>query len=620
MVRKHLSQILDGISVFALRFLLLDSVLLAAAFPLAVLIRLESIDLFSDPSYFLPVAAATGLGVGFLMAKKTYSSEHQNFGSEVAFGVLTAVSMSASVLPVIDFFLSLNTPRSIPILYWLISLTFLAGWRLAGRLYLQRVRTSKSRIKAVVCGVDESARQFVRYLIARDEAAVSAVVDLSESQSLVAVTGIPIIRRNKFEDFLSNDTVDVVLCVGPEIETSSLVSHFSGLSDVMVRHVPSVDEMLLNGISSNDDRDQFSLDKLLGRSELITRFVSHEYLRNKVILVTGGGGSIGSELVLQILNHNPARLVIFDSSEFALYRMSEALFGNSKIRFVLGSVVSINDLRSVFLEENVDIVFHAAAYKHVPLVEANPLAAVSNNVFGTRNCVHLAREFDIERFILISTDKAVRPTNIMGCTKRICELIVSDAARFSIKTMFGAVRFGNVLDSSGSVIPKFRQQIAVGGPVTVTHPDVERFFMTIPEAVGLVLDAAALLELGKTEVFVLDMGKMVKIAELAKSCIELSGYRMVDCLSNNPEEIQVIYTGLRPGEKMFEELHVGAGLGATSVDKIFFESIDSQTLSKLDKLMSDLEQVVESGDPEACLDVLLAGDLGYGKPSNELTE
>lgn len=609
---RYQSRIFDRLSAAALGFLLIDGLLLFVAFPLAVIMRLESLELFVDRRYLFIGAFATLLGLIVLVGSGIYKTKHKNYGSEVVTGVATAVSLSTAALPLADFFLSLNTPRSIPLIYGLVSIVFLAGWRLGARLAIQRVIGSGSGKQVVVCGVDESARQFVKYLVTcNGEAKVVALVDLDESKSLTAISGVPVVSRNKFEGLLTENSIELVLCVGREIVIRELLMEFPSLVNIEVRQVPSVDQMLLVRDSTGHSGEPISLDQLLRRDQVDDSGASHDYLTNKVILVTGGGGSIGSELVRQMLKHQPERVVVFENSELALYQMAESLGDNPAIKFVLGSVTSANDLRHIFRNDRVDVVFHAAAYKHVPLVEENPLAAVVNNVFGTKTCVDLAHEFDIDRFVLISTDKAVRPTNVMGCTKRLCELIVSEASARSQTTKFGAVRFGNVLGSSGSVIPKFRQQIAGGGPVTVTHPDVERFFMTIPEAVKLVLDASTLMTMGKTEVFVLDMGGMVRIADLARSCIELSGYQPVESAPSSGQEIQIVYTGLRPGEKMYEELHVGPSLSSTNIPKILSEPIDVRVLEGLDRLIEDLRGAVEARDIARCVDTLRDGDLGF---------
>ncbi len=280
-------------------------------------------------------------------------------------------------------------------------------------------------------------------------------------------------------------------------------------------------------------------------------------------MITGGGGSIGSELCRQIAAHNPKLLIIFDIYENTTYDIQQELikkYPSLKLETLIGSVRNTNRIESVIERYRPDIIYHAAAHKHVPLMEDSPNEAIKNNVFGTYKTARAADKYGVKRFVLISTDKAVNPTNIMGASKRICEMIIQTFSRYSA-TEYVAVRFGNVLGSNGSVIPLFKKQIAEGGPVTVTHPDIIRYFMTIPEAVSLVLEAGANAKGG--EIFVLDMGEPVKIADLAKNLIRLSGYKL-------GEDIEIKYTGLRPGEKLYEELLTKEeGLKKTANELIF---------------------------------------------------
>ncbi|WP_141284123.1 UDP-N-acetylglucosamine 4,6-dehydratase family protein, partial [Ideonella azotifigens] len=294
-----------------------------------------------------------------------------------------------------------------------------------------------------------------------------------------------------------------------------------------------------------------------------------EVLRGKTVLITGGGGSIGSELCRQVARFQPAKLVIVELSEFNLYTIEQDLslrFPALPLVKLIGDVKDLDGLRAIFERERPQVVFHAAAYKHVPLMEVdNAWAALRNNTLGTYHAALAAAEVKAERFVLISTDKAVNPTNVMGATKRAAELVVSAMAAEHAGTRFMAVRFGNVLGSSGSVIPKFKQQIAAGGPITVTHPDIIRYFMTIPEAARLVLQAAAIGESG--QVLVLDMGEPVKIVDLAKTMIRLAG--------RSEQEIRIVFTGLRPGEKLYEELLADGDLTvATAVKELRLAQLD----------------------------------------------
>jgi FlaA1/EpsC-like NDP-sugar epimerase len=314
-----------------------------------------------------------------------------------------------------------------------------------------------------------------------------------------------------------------------------------------------------------------------------------------VVLVTGGGGSIGSELCRQIIRYNPKQLLLLDIYENNAYELQQELkrhYPQLNLRVLIASVRDAARLESIFSTYKPAVVFHAAAHKHVPLMEENPQEAIKNNVFGTLNVAECADKYGARRFVMISTDKAVNPTNIMGATKRICEMIIQGMDKKS-KTEYVAVRFGNVLGSNGSVIPLFKKQIAAGGPVTVTHPEINRFFMTIPEAVQLVLQAGAMAKGG--EIFVLDMGQPVKIADLAKDLIRLSGFE--------PDiDIEIKYTGLRPGEKLYEELLMAEeGLTATKHEKIF---VGKPLHIDIDELKSELQKLrfIATGSKEGIIE------------------
>lgn len=350
-------------------------------------------------------------------------------------------------------------------------------------------------------------------------------------------------------------------------------------TEAKVKILPAIYQ-LVNGEVSVSKLREVQVEDLLGRDQI--QYNVDEvaaYIKDKVVLVTGGGGSIGSELCRQIIKQDPKMLVVFDIYENTTYDLQQELqyhYPDKDMRFVIGSVRDLHRLDVMFEKYKPQLVFHAAAHKHVPLMEHSPNEAIKNNVFGTYNVALTAEKYEVEKFVLISTDKAVNPTNIMGASKRICEMIVQTMAKYS-KTTFVAVRFGNVLGSHGSVIPLFEKQIKAGGPVTVTHPDIIRFFMTIPEAVGLVLQAGAYAKGG--EIFVLDMGEPMKILDLAKNMIRMSGY-IPD------EDIKIEFTGLRPGEKLYEEtlmdeeglqdtanhmIHIGKPIELN--EEVFFEQL-----------------------------------------------
>ena len=365
--------------------------------------------------------------------------------------------------------------------------------------------------------------------------------------------------------------------------------------------------MILKGVEESLVKENGEPDKLLRNVEIedllerepirLNNSLIGEELTDKVVLVTGGGGSIGSELCRQILRFHPAHLVILDIYENTTYEVQNELeekYPNQKITVLIGSVREKARLDEIMEQYKPWIVFHAAAHKHVPLMEYSPAEAIKNNVFGTYNTARSAAEHGVRRFVMISTDKAVNPTNVMGASKRMCEMVVQTMQKCS-DTEFVAVRFGNVLGSHGSVIPRFRKQIEQGGPVTVTHPDITRFFMTIPEAAQLVLQAASYAKGG--EIFVLNMGKPVRIYDLAKKMISLSGLRP-------DEDVKIVFTGLRPGEKLYEELLMDEeGLTKTAHSKIFIGKQIDITEEELKEKLAKLETVLHA-DPETVKDTM----------------
>jgi FlaA1/EpsC-like NDP-sugar epimerase len=373
---------------------------------------------------------------------------------------------------------------------------------------------------------------------------------------------------------------------------------------------------LVSGNAKIDELRDVSIEDLLGRdsvkpnNELLTANIF-----DKIVMVTGAGGSIGSELCRQILKQKPKKLILFELSEFALYQINSELenqVGNlgidCQIVPLLGSVQRKNRLMTIMRAFNVQTVYHAAAYKHVPVVEHNVVEGVRNNVFGTLYAAEAAMEAHVETFVLISTDKAVRPTNVMGTTKRMAELVLQSLARKKSKTRFCMVRFGNVLGSSGSVVPLFRAQIKSGGPVTVTHPDIIRYFMTIPEAAQLVIQAGAMGKGG--DVFVLDMGDPVKISDLATKMIHLSGMTIKD--KHHPDgDIGIEYTGLRPGEKLFEELLIGDDVTQTDHRRIMSAHENWLTWEALDKILIQLDDACHSFSHETIRRLLLEAPTGF---------
>lgn len=405
--------------------------------------------------------------------------------------------------------------------------TLVIGAGEAGSVIVQEIRSSKYLNRNVVGIIDDNPSKKGKYL-----------------------HGIKILgNRNDIKRLAEKYDVQEIILAIPSASAKDTrdILKICNETECKLKVLPGMYQLITEEVSVSKLRE-VSIEDLLGRDTIDIDVESVcNHVNNQVVMITGGGGSIGSELCRQIAAHNPKLLIIFDIYENTTYDIQQELikkYPSLKLETLIGSVRNTNRIESVIERYRPDIIYHAAAHKHVPLMEDSPNEAIKNNVFGTYKTARAADKYGVKRFVLISTDKAVNPTNIMGASKRICEMIIQTFSRYSA-TEYVAVRFGNVLGSNGSVIPLFKKQIAEGGPVTVTHPDIIRYFMTIPEAVSLVLEAGANAKGG--EIFVLDMGEPVKIADLAKNLIRLSGYKL-------GEDIEIKYTGLRPGEKLYEEL------------------------------------------------------------------
>ncbi len=493
-------------------------------------------------------------------------------------------------------------PRSSLILLWILLSVFVGGVRFILRDALHRNRKKfnnaiKLKENVVIYGAGTSGARIASSLQAEDSANIIYFVD--DSPFLIGRTldGIPIKPPNEL--FKTKSKINKILLAIPSISSTKKNQIKNNLKELKIPifTIPSIIDLVSKKITIKSDKTLF-IEDLLGREKVLpNQILLSEGIKNESILITGAGGSIGSELCKQIARLNPSKIILLELSEIALYKIEKELnsinHSSTVIKGYLGNACDKNLLRTILKEDSIDIIFHAAAYKHVPIVEMNPLVGIKNNVFSTEAICKVSKELKISKVILISTDKAVRPTNIMGASKRIAELIVQVCAEEENgifenklpKTKFSMVRFGNVLNSSGSVVPIFNEQISNGGPITITHPDIIRYFMTIEEAAQLVIQSAKLARGG--DLFVLDMGNPVKITELAEQMIILNGLKLKN--NSNPEgDIDIVFTGLRPGEKLYEELLIDAECLKTSHPLIFRaleKSIDPVRLwEKLEKL------------------------------------
>ena len=452
--------------------------------------------------------------------------------------------------------------------------------------------TDKNQKKLLIIGGGYSANDIIKTLnhSLKGKYEIVGIIDDNRKRMGYSVAGVKIIGdRNDIIQICENENIDEIFFTIVNIDNKNKkeILELCNKTNAKIKVLPSLKELITQDNLFHSLRD-VEIEDLLGRDPIeLDNHNIKSLINGKVVLVTGAGGSIGSELCRQIMLHNPKQIVILDNYENSLYDIELELkttHPNNDIRAVVANIRESERLDAIFDKYSPEIVFHAAAHKHVPLMENNPTEAIKNNVFGTYNLVNCADKYKVKRFILISTDKAVNPTNIMGASKRLCEMVIQAKDKES-ETEYVAVRFGNVLGSNGSVVPLFKRQIAHGGPVTVTHKEITRFFMTIPEAVALVLQAITYAEGG--EIFVLDMGEPVKIYDLAKSLIELSGYIL-------GEDMDIEITGMRPGEKLYEELLMNEeNLQETSHDKIFITESMNFTMDMIENKLDMFREILK---------------------------
>ncbi|KYG64716.1 capsular biosynthesis protein [Bdellovibrio bacteriovorus] len=463
-------------------------------------------------------------------------------------------------------------PRSSIVIYWVIAIAYIASSRFFARGILRSLeRKGDRRQKVAIYGAGRSGLQTALALMSGPEFMPVAFFDDSKDLHGSNVAGIRVFSPEEALEVMAEEGCHQLLIAMPSASRSrrkEIIHRFEG-KNLILKTLPGMGE-LVDGRVSIEDIREVGVEDLLGRDPVPPfQDLISSCIQDRAVLVTGAGGSIGAELCRQIAQNGPRMIVLYEQNEFALYRIEQDLlkhFPNLKVVGILGDVLDEDHLRKTILKYSVATVYHAAAYKHVPLVESNIISGVRNNVFGTWRAASASISAKVENFVLISTDKAVRPTNVMGATKRLAELVLQAIAKESAgQTRVTMVRFGNVLGSSGSVVPLFKEQIRAGGPVTVTHPDVTRYFMTIPEAAQLVLQAGAMGQGG--DVFVLDMGEPVKVVDLAKKMIELSGLEVFEAESGRGD-IKISFVGLRPGEKLYEELLIGNNVEKTRHPRI----------------------------------------------------
>jgi len=597
--------------------LILDMLFVAAAMWAAVALRYGNLNFQLGPLEFACGAVTIIASAVVFLRLGLYRAVIRFMGQQAIWAIITAAGYSTLILGATVFFARAEVPRSTPFIYWVILLAGIGGTRLAVRAYYQTKLRAQSE-NVIIYGAGQSGRQLLHALHHGEQYNPVVFIDDDRYLQHSVINGLQVARPEDIEQLIARHNITQVLLAIPSASPErrkEIINSLVGLP-VYVRTVPTINELLAGEASVNQIRD-IDLDDLLGREpvpphpELIERCIT-----NKVVMVTGAGGSIGAELCRQIIRSGPQELILLDNSEYALYSIERELRQSMvdldlqvELVALLGSVQDQNRLESICRTFEVRTVYHAAAYKHVPLVEYNIAEGVANNVFGTWYAAAAARRAGVETFVLVSTDKAVRPTNVMGASKRLAEMILQGLAQQETATRFCMVRFGNVLGSSGSVVPLFRQQIKDGGPVTVTHPDVSRYFMSIPEAAQLVLQAGAMGTGG--DVFVLDMGEPVRIVDLAKRMIRLSGIEMSHD-THVGEHIDIEYIGLRPGEKLHEELLLGTNVTGTGHPMIMRAEEEFLPFTQIQRLLAKLRRHCDTMDCDGISAVLSSAVSGFG--------
>nr|WP_321269495.1 nucleoside-diphosphate sugar epimerase/dehydratase [uncultured Tolumonas sp.] len=600
-----------------------DCILISIAYWGAFWVRLDTeLPIYNWANWALlglliPVSITCFIRIGLYRAVLRYVS------FRVFWTITLGMTFSTIFLVLSAFYFSVFLPRTVSIIYFTLAMLLIGGVRLVARNLINATRLT--RIPVIIYGAGAAGRQLQRALYQGLDFYPVAFIDDDLSLQGLSLYGLSVNSPNDLARLISRHHVEKILLAMPSCSRKRRQDIINSLESFAceVLTIPGMDD-LVNGRAKIDQLNEVTIEDLLGRDaiEPITELMSAN-IQGKNVMVTGAGGSIGSELCRQIVRNRPRSLVLFELSEFGLYsieRELKSICSNEALDVdiipLLGSVQRQHRLQAVMTHLHIQTVYHAAAYKHVPLVEYNVVEGVRNNIFGTLFAAQAAIESGVETFVLISTDKAVRPTNTMGATKRLAELVLQALSKEQSRTRFCMVRFGNVLGSSGSVVPLFRQQILKGGPVTVTHPDIIRYFMTIPEASQLVIQAGAMGVGG--DVFVLDMGKPVKIIDLAHRMIRLSGLTVRS--DQHPHgDINIEITGLRPGEKLFEELLIGDEVSGTAHQQIMTANEVMLPWSELRKLLIKLDVACHNFDHEKIRELLLRAPAAFN-PTDEICD
>ena len=616
-------------SVKQILMMLADALMIVAA--LAFSFALLGKDFFGqDQRFYFYLSLATTVSILVFIRIGLYRALLLYMGLQSGFLILQGVTAASCLLAASYFFAKTPDSSDLSILpiFWMIALLLIGGTRFFAKVLLQSlIQNFRPKEPVIIYGAGSSGMQLLVALQNGDQYLPVVFVDDSRNMIGNTVHGIRVYSPNSLYELIESYSVRQIFLAIPSAthgERKEILNRLEHLP-VHVKTVPDLFDMV-SGKMGVDEIREIDIEDLLGRDivppnpELLGACIS-----NQSVMVTGAGGSIGSELCRQIIAINPCKLILLDSFEFGLYKLEAELLeklqsieGGDKIEIVslLGSVGNRLQMENAIKSFDVDTVYHVAAYKQVPMVEKNVVEGVQNNIFGTLISAQAAEKFEVKNFVLISTDKAVRPTNFMGATKRCAEQVLQALAERDGKTKFSMVRFGNVLGSSGSVVPLFRRQIGTGGPVTVTHPEVTRYFMTVQEAAQLVIQAGSMASGG--DVFVLDMHEPIKIIDLAKKMVHLMGFEVKDENSYRGD-IAIEYTGLRPGEKLYEELLIGESVTGTEHPKIMRAKEETLSWDELEVLLSKLDLACKQIDLVEIRKLLMQAVAGF-EPKDEVSD
>ncbi len=595
-----------------------DLLLLPLTFYLAIALRYEGMTVALFTQYLWLILAAPAISIPIFIRLGLYRAVIRYIDHKIVYIVVIGVTLSVIGMAALATLTHLaGTSRAVFGIYWISAILYVVASRFMARGYFLHASNAHGATRVAIYGAGKAGTQLASALRGGNEYSPVAFIDDKTELHGTIIAGIKVYPSSNLATLIAKKHIDGVLLAMPaqsKAQQRRIIDRLEPLK-IKIRVMPPL-KSLLSGTSRVEDVREIEIEDLLGRDpvEPDAGLIS-QCITGKTVMVTGAGGSIGSELCRQIVKLRPARLVLLETSEYALYSIEQemralqkALKFEADVMPFLGSVLEQEKCERIMRSFDVETIYHAAAYKHVPLVEHNPIEGIRNNALGTLSLAQAAIAAGVKCFVLISTDKAVRPTNVMGSTKRLAELILQAFARQQKRTRFCMVRFGNVLGSSGSVVPLFRKQIMTGGPITVTHPEITRYFMTIPEAAQLVLQAGAMGEGG--DVFVLDMGEPVKIIDLAKRMVHLSGLEVKsDSAPEGTIEIQQI--GLRPGEKLYEELLIGSNVEGTGHPLIMRAQEAEIPWPLLQDLLRKLEAACDRFDYEAVRESLIQIVPGY---------